>query len=138
MQDVNFAQVAGEAFSLLTGADIIEDNLDEEQPAGDEPTAAQKYDFDDQYRDYEEELPWPDTEKTQAWWTENSSRFRSGERYLSGLVINQKNIYQILFQGNQAQRRAAAFELTAADRNQTLIDTTIPVHHQLMLLNKLK
>jgi|GEM_PF-2231552 len=138
MEDVNFAQVAGEAFSLLTGANIIEDNLDEEQPAGDEPTAAQKHDFDEHYRDYEEELPWPSTERTQAWWSENASRFNSGERYLAGLAINRENTLKTLYQGNQAQRRAAAFELAAADQSQALIDTTIPVHYQLALLGKLK
>lgn len=111
MQDINVAQVAAEAFSLITGVDIVDLNFDANAPEGDEPNAAQKCTLDDQYRRYEEDLPWPDTELIERWWAQNESQFDQGERYLAGKIINEKNLHVLLQTGGQSQRSVAALHL---------------------------
>ncbi|MFK8031233.1 MAG: hypothetical protein AB8G18_13440 [Gammaproteobacteria bacterium] len=134
MSDIDVAQVAGEAFGLMTGVDIVEDDFDDEQPSGDEPTAAEKRAIDPFYRDYEEDLPWPHVVKCWDWWRDNGGSYGSGSRYLAGLEVNARNIERLLHTGNQVQRHAASVELGGLDNQRATFNTRLPVQLQKDLL----
>ena len=113
LNQVDVAQVAGEAFSLITGINLVDDDFDDIEPDGDEPSAAQKQQMDDQYCDYEEDLPWPHAEKIEQWWQLNNHKFDSSHQYFSGQTIKQDNLHCILKNGYQIERRIAALHLVA-------------------------
>jgi hypothetical protein len=71
MVDLEILRVAGEPFSLITGADLA--LLDPSTI----PRHERKMEEDDGLR-------WPDMQKIEAWLAANSSRFQKGVRYLHG------------------------------------------------------
>ena len=125
MKDPNYAQVAGEAFSILTGIDITEENLDANTPEENEKTAKEKRTIDEQYREYEEDLPWPDLEKIKVWWSQHISDFDDAKYYLAGKEITLDNLSQIMQIGKQAQRAAAAIHLAKIQPTCPFVQTTL-------------
>jgi uncharacterized protein (TIGR02270 family) len=108
------ARVAGESFSMIAGVDFSEEHLDRAPPDGfsagptDEPSD-ENIDIDQ-----DENLSWPDTEKVQAWWQREGSRFTLGIRHLRGAPLTTKNCNGVWRDGYQRQRRAAAYEIALA------------------------
>ncbi len=134
MDDINYAQVAGEAFSLLTGVNLIDNDLDDNAPKGEEPSGAEKRKMDSQYRDYEEDLPWPNVEKIWQWWVENEIKFSSSQCYLAGREINCNNLIEILSEGTQVQRHAAALALAKIQCDRPYFPCGIKAEKQFLLL----
>jgi len=106
------ARVAGESFSMITGTDLAEEALDGPAPVG--FTASP----DDQARD--ENLPWPDPAKVEAWWQNEEMRFPKSVRHLRGLPLAGDACNKILRDGRQRQRRAAAYGLALISPGQHL------------------
>ncbi|WP_426755859.1 TIGR02270 family protein [Myxococcus sp. Y35] len=104
MAEPAVAREAGEAFALLTGIDLAWEGLDAEPPqdevAVEDETAAKE----------SENLPWPATEKVAAWWHQHQGDFQKGTRYLVGKPISDMHLREVLRQGTQRQRAAAALE----------------------------
>jgi uncharacterized protein (TIGR02270 family) len=95
---------------MITGADLAKLKLegppqeappdpDDVRPGADAATEA------------DENLPWPDPKKVEAWWAGERGRFADGVRHLGGQPVNRETCQEILRTGFQRQRRAAAYEL---------------------------
>lgn len=104
MAEPAVAREAGEAFTLLTGADLAWENLDGEAPQ--EEVAVE----DEAAAKESEDLPWPAAEKVAAWWHHHQRDFQRGTRYLAGRPISDTHLRDVLRQGTQRQRAAAALE----------------------------
>jgi uncharacterized protein (TIGR02270 family) len=108
MATAELARVAGEAFCMITGADLSMQDLTGKMPDGfvsgptDDPED-EKVDLDP-----DEDLPWPSPELIGSWWRQNSSRFAPGKRYLVGHLVTKEILPTVLAQAYQRQRQAAA------------------------------
>jgi uncharacterized protein (TIGR02270 family) len=112
------ARPAGEAFSMITGADLAYLDLERDQPGGFEAGPTEDPADENVAMDADENLPWPDLQLIDKWWNANSSRFAAGRRYLCGREMTQASLVETLRDGYQRQRAAAALELAllAPDR----------------------
>ena len=107
METEDVARVAGQAFSMITGADLKYLDLDRDPP----PHEPVEEEDELQVLDVDRDLPYPDADKVADWWRSNRDRFQPGQRYLCGLEIKTENLRKVLIQGKQRQRAAAALEL---------------------------
>ncbi|SHN09230.1 TIGR02270 family protein [Rhizobacter sp. OV335] len=110
MADARFARVAGEAFTMITGADLDELGLKRDAPAAPAEAADPAEPVDPDHPD-DDELPWPDVDGLAAWWHGHRSAFEPGQRYLAGQPVAVQPLLTVLANGYQRQRAAAAFEL---------------------------
>ncbi len=125
MKKDTLARVAGEAFNLLTGIDIEQQQLT--RPI---PVRKWKLDnLDDSELDIELEdskLPWPDADKITTRWQQHSADVESGQRYFMGKGFKAStmtgHLNNIIASGYQRQRHAAALELA-------LLEPTHPLHN---------
>ena len=110
MKMPEYAQLAAEAFSFITGVDFIDEDLvlDPSMISGSvKKQLKQDRKQDPWTQSYEEDLPWPDPQAVEAWWTANQHRFQSGNRYLAGKTLTEENLRQIAEDGTQPQRHQA-------------------------------
>ena len=129
-----WARVAGEAFSMITGADLAYEDLDADQPDGFEAGPTEAPADEDVNMDPDEDLPWPKPARIQAWWDANLGRFSAGTRYLAGSPITEPNCRCLLATGMQRQRIAAALELALMHADAPLFETRAPGRRQQALL----
>lgn len=124
------ARVAGEAFAMITGADLAYLDLDGNQPEG--FTAGPNDDPKDENvePDPDEDLPWPDAALVAAWWSSQKSKFAPGKRYLLGREITAESALEALHVGRQRQRAAAAVELAILDPGKPLVEVRAPGFRQ--------
>ena len=108
MQDDVFARIAGESFSLITGADLAALDLErkppEHVPGGPSDDPAD----DDVAMDPDDSLPWPDRERVQRWWTEHADGMPANARCFMGRPPTPGHCADILREGLQRQRILAA------------------------------
>lgn len=113
MENCVLARIAGDAFSMITGADLNREHLDADASGGDgEADGA----------DPDEGLPWPSPERIARWWFARSEGFQPGVRYLRGQPITTESLAGALVQGTQRQRYAAALELSIRNAGQVLFE----------------
>ncbi|WP_434605137.1 TIGR02270 family protein [Pseudomonas sp. Z4-7] len=132
--DLPYARVAGEAFSLITGADLA--LLDLELRSSPDFAAGPNDDPEDSNvaMDPDENLPWPDPSAIEAWWQANGGQFQVGARYMLGLAHSERSFEQALVRGQQRQRVAAACGLARFRPDEALFPTSAPVLRQQRLL----
>ncbi len=111
MENPEIKRVAGEAFSMITGVDLAYEDLDEDWPEGFEAGPTEDPADEDVAMDEDEDLPWPNRVLLSQWWEKNKQHFQPGQRYLCGKPITEQNCMQVLNNGYQRQRSAAALEL---------------------------
>lgn len=128
------ARVAGEAFTLMTGADIPDGSLEGEPPVDFQSGPNDDPDDEDVAPDPDEDLPWPNQEKVKRWWHKKKSEFQEGKRYLLGKPIDEENAQRVLRVGRQRQRIAAALELSIMNPGKPLFETRAPGFRQKKLL----
>lgn len=128
------ARVAGEALSLITGADLAALDLEGAAPAG--PASGPNDDpaDDDVSLDEDESLPWPDTERLTAWWQVNATRFAAGTRHFVGQALSPAQATAVLSTGMQRQRVLAADHLMMLQSGSRRFNTAAPSHRQQRLL----
>lgn len=126
----DLARVAGESISLMTGVDIAYEDLEGDQPEGFESGPTEDPANDDVSMDPDEDLPWPDPQRIQAWWDANKDRFASGTRYLVGQPVSEAHCRGVLRTGFQWQRRAAALELALMKPGEPLFEVRMPGFRQ--------
>lgn len=109
MADERWARLAGEAFTLITGAVLDKHGLhrfapDDAPPSGptDAPADA------DVAMDDDEDLSWPDPVKVQAWWQAHARHFIAGRRYFMGREPDAAHAIEVLKRAGQRQRIMAA------------------------------
>jgi len=129
MADDALARVAGEAFHLITGADLA--LLDLERNAAEAATGPNDDPEDENVTmDEDDSLPWPDPRLVQAWWTQHGARFASGTRHLVGSPMTRHQCIDVLKNGYQRQRRAAAYHLCLLSPGTPLFEWRAPAWRQ--------
>jgi len=137
MKDEKLARLAGEAFSLITGADLTALNLRYARP--DLETGPNDNPEDDNVDvDVDGGLTWPDADKIQKWWSANESRFQKGTRYFMGQPVTREHCIEVLKNGYQRQRILAAHYLCLLDPGTPLFNTSAPAWRQQKLLASMK
>ena len=111
MKIPKLARVAGESFSLITGANIGFEDLDGEKPEGFEAGPTENPEDENVAMDSDLNLPWPDPALILKWWSARQGSFSKGTRYLLGQPITADSLRLALRNGFQRQRAAAAVEL---------------------------
>jgi uncharacterized protein (TIGR02270 family) len=131
MNNPTVARVAGEAFSMITGADLAYLDLDADQPADFTPPGPTDDPNDPTVdTDPDEHLPWPNAELITTWLNTHRSEFTDGTRHLCGKPISVTHCQHVLRHGYQRQRAAAALELAFLQPGQPLFDITAPARRQ--------
>lgn len=134
MRDIPNARVAGEAFSLITGADLalldleLRDTPDYDAGPNDDPADANVA------MDEDENLPWPDPDLIEAWWQREKSAYQNGKGYFLGQPIGEQSYRQALVQAQQRQRLVAAYGLARFRPTEALFPIAAPAWRQRALL----
>lgn len=135
------SRIAGNAFSTITGVDIVEANMEADAPtvaegdtSGEPDETSEETDEQAMAIDPDEDLPWPNRDRVARWWEANQGQFQPGERYLLGKPLTVENLQHVLRFGYQPQRAAAALELALKQPGQPLFDTRAPAARQRRLL----
>jgi uncharacterized protein (TIGR02270 family) len=128
------ARLAGESFTMITGADLAWSDLERlraesfvESPNDDPEDANVEIDPD-------ESLPWPDVDKVEKWWAANAARFQTGTRYFMGAPVIREHCIDVLKTGYQRQRILAAHYLCLLEPGTPLFNTSAPAWRQQRLL----
>lgn len=137
MDDPKLARLAGESFSFITGLDLAYLDLERNAPEEIELGPNDNPESDNVQMDEDGNLPWPDSTKIQTWWDANRSSFTNGERYFMGKLISRDHCMQILKEGFQRQRIAAAQYLCLLDPGMPLFPTSAPAWRQKRMLEKM-
>jgi len=128
------ARVAGEAFTLITGADLDVLQLWCSQPEHFESGPNEEPSDPDVDLDPDEGLLWPDQRKIEQWWSVNASRFQKGARYFLGAPVTREHCLDVLKNGYQRQRILAAHYLCLLNPVTQLFNTSAPAWRQQRLL----
>src|SRR5947207_929483 len=137
MADEKVTRLAGESFTFIAGLDLAHLDLERKAPEGVEFGPNGNPEDDNVDMDPDDNLPWPDPTKIQAWWSANGSRFRHGTRYFMGEPVNTDNCRRVLREGYQRQRIAAALYLSLMEPGTPLFPTSAPAWRQQRWLAKL-
>lgn len=137
MSDDKLARLAGESFSFITGADLAWLDLERKPPEHFESGPSDNPDDDDVAMDEDDGLPWPDQAKVQAWWSVNSHRFQPSVRYFVGAPPGWEHCLQVLRDGYQRQRLAAAQYLCLLRPGTPLFNCAAPAWRQKRLLGRM-
>ena len=120
MDSPEWAPLAAEALSMITGVDIEAQDLSLDTVQFQDKEKQQEYEFlseetwqerskrDALTQAYELELPFPDIHKIQQWWVAQSPKMICHTRYFSGCIPSMENLERIFRMGNQLHRRYAA------------------------------
>jgi len=130
MSDDKLARLAGEAFSFITGLDLSEPGFYREMPEDLETGPTEDPEDEDVSMDEDEDLPWPDPAKVDAWWRGNAARFTPGARYFVGAPPSPQHCLGVLRHGYQRQRIAAAQWLCLLQPGTPLFNTAAPAWRQ--------
>ena len=107
MAEGKLARAAGEAFSMITGADLALEDLERASVPDDAVPPIPARDDGIAAPDRDEHLPWPDPEHVHIWWDLNGAQFARTRRHLMGHVGDRAPDHA-WEAGSQRQRRSAA------------------------------
>jgi uncharacterized protein (TIGR02270 family) len=124
------ARLAGEAFTLITGADLDKLQLWRPQPEDFESGPNDDPNDTNVDIDPDEGLMWPDQQKVEKWWAANASRFQKGTRYFMGAPVTREHCIHVLKNGYQRQRILAAHYLCLLEPGTPLFNTSAPAWRQ--------
>lgn len=130
------ARVAGEAFTMLTGVDLAYEDMESEWPEGFEAGPTEDPEDENVEMDADENLPWPNAELIQRWWEQHQGDYSRKQRYLLGEVIEEEWLWNVLRNGRQRQRAAAAIELAIKNPGQPLFEVRAPGFRQQQMLDE--
>jgi uncharacterized protein (TIGR02270 family) len=135
MEVPDLSRVAGEAFSLITGADLAYEDLDRKKPEDFQSGPTEDPQDDDVAMDADDRLPWPNPALIAHWWAERQSEYQPGIRHLLGKPITEEWAERVLRIGKQRQRAAAALELALLRPGSVLFEVRAPGFRQQEMLN---
>jgi uncharacterized protein (TIGR02270 family) len=138
MKAPKLARVAGESFSLITGANIACEDLDGGRPQWFEAGPHENPEDEDVAMDADLSLAWPVPALIQKWWSTRQGNFDKGTRYLLGQPITSESLRLALKYGYQRQRAAAAIELALLNPGKPLFEVRASAHRQQRLLAREK
>jgi uncharacterized protein (TIGR02270 family) len=108
MTDDVLARLAGESFSMITGADLAALDLERKPPDGVRNGPSDDPDDDDVSLDEDESLPWPDRELVLRWWQRHAPQMPVDQRSFLGAPPTAAHCTQALRDACQRQRIVAA------------------------------
>ncbi len=123
MKNADLARLAGEAFSTVTGIDLVKYQLVNELPDLNEQIADEENDDEFVELNEDENLPFPIMEKVVAVWQKYGQHFTSGQRFFMGKALNREVLSYQLKNGSQRRRHSAAYELALMDIEHPLVNT---------------
>jgi uncharacterized protein (TIGR02270 family) len=130
MADDKLARLAGEAFSVITGADLAWLDLERKPPENIETGPNDDPDDADVEMDADDGLPWPDQSRVQAWWAQHGPRFSPGSRHFVGAPVTRSHCIDVLKNGYQRQRIVAAYHLCLLNPGTPLFEWRAPAWRQ--------
>ena len=134
MQDLKLSRLAGESFSYITGLDLAYLDLERKPPDGVDFGPNDDPNDDNVAMDGDDGLPWPDVEKISSWWQAHGQRFTPGARYFMGEPPSTAHCLEVLKNGFQRQRMAAAIYLCLLKPGTPLFNCAAPAWRQQRLL----
>ncbi len=134
MQDLKLSRLAGESFSYITGLDLAYIDLERKPPEEVDFGPNDDPNDDNVAMDEDDGLPWPDVEKISNWWQANGQRFTLGTRYFMGQPPSTAHCLEVLKNGFQRQRMAAAIYLCLLKPGTPLFNCAAPAWRQQRLL----
>jgi uncharacterized protein (TIGR02270 family) len=130
MADDIWARLAGEAFSLITGADLALLDIERKPPEGVDFGPNADPEDEDVAMDEDDSLPWPDQAKVQTWWQTNARRFTPDQRYFAGELPSPTHCIHVLQTKGQRQRIQAAEYLCLLRPGSKLFPVAAPAWRQ--------
>lgn len=130
MADDTLARLAGEAFSLITGADLAALDLERKPPEGVESGPNDDPEDENVALDEDDSLPWPDQGKLQRWWHARAAGLPAGRRFFMGAAPSPEALARVLREGFQRQRIVAALWLCLLAPGSRLFATAAPAWRQ--------
>lgn len=134
MENPELARLSGEAFSLITGADIAYEDLETDLPEDFQAGPTENPEDENVDLDPDEDLPCPDPVLTEQWRLQRKQRYIAGKRYLLGKPVSEIHCRAVLKTGTQRQRYAAALELALMRPEAVLFETRAVGKKQLRML----
>jgi len=134
MENPELARAAGESISLITGLNLVAENLAGEQPEGFEAGPNDDPQDENTEMDLDEDLPWPDANLVSGWWEQHKGNFNVGSRYIDGKPVSPAQCNHVLKHGMQSHRSAAALELALSRADAPWFNTLAPGSWQLKSL----
>ena len=134
MADDAMARLAGESFSMITGADLAALDLERKPPEGLETGPNDDALDDNVALDEDDNLPWPDAERAQRWWQAHATRMAAGTRLFVGSPPSPESLAGVLREGLQRQRIAAARLMSLMVHGTKLFATAAPAWRQMRRL----
>lgn len=115
MQDVIHSRVAAEAFSMITGVNLEQALLTQDEPENFTSGPNDDPGNTDVKLDDDENLPWPNVTMVASYWNVIKAKYIYGHRYLLGAEINSEILINKKNNVFQRQRHAVALELAILD-----------------------
>ena len=137
MEEESAARLAGEAFALITGADLESARLTRPRPEAFESGPNDNPEDPNVEQDPDDGLPWPDPERVTRWWQENGAAFSIGARYFLGSCVTLGHCRKVLETGAQRQRKLAAHYVCLLETGTVLFNTSAPAWRQQRLLARM-
>lgn len=134
MDDDAKARLAGEAFSLITGADLALLDLERKPPATIAGGPSDDPDDADVALDEDDSLPWPDRALVERWWSAHAGAMPLDARCFMGGAPTPSRAADVLRTGFQRQRHAAARLRSLLQPRTPLFPTCAPSWRQSRLL----
>jgi uncharacterized protein (TIGR02270 family) len=137
MADDKLARIAGESFSMITGLDLAWLDLERKPPENFESRPNDDPGDPNVDRDPDDGLPWADQSLIQRWWSAHGSQFVPGNRYFMGAPVSRAHCIDVLKNGYQRQRIAAAYHLCLLHPGTPLFEWRAPAWRQERLLDQM-
>jgi uncharacterized protein (TIGR02270 family) len=134
MKEEPLSRIAGESFSMITGADLAALDLERKPPEGVRNGPTDDPDDDDVAMDEDESLPWPDPEQVQRWWQSHAATLPAGVRCFMGAQPGSAECVRVLREGFQRQRIVAARHQVLLSPGVKLFPVCAPAWRQQRLL----
>lgn len=135
MDDPARAPLAGESFSLITGADLAAQGLERLPDAEPVDDAGEEEEEEKQAGapapiDADQALPRPEPTLVAAWWQRHGAGFAEGKRYFMGRPVSAEHCAEVLREGSQRQRALAARHRCLLMPGESLFNTAAPAWRQ--------
>ena len=130
LPDAALGRLAGQAFSMITGVNLVEENLDRPAPETVSTGPTDSAEDNDVASDPDESLPWPDGENINRYWSQRKDKPGPGIRHLQGKPVTPATCYATLRTGFQPQRATAALQLKLLQPAQPMFCIDAPVWRQ--------
>ncbi|MCC6559519.1 MAG: TIGR02270 family protein, partial [Polyangiaceae bacterium] len=131
------ARLAGGAFTMITGINLMEEKLAAKPPEGFQSGPNDDPEEEDVSMDPDDSLPWPDAARVAAWWQRHAGEFKRGTRYLLGKPMTPDWLERVLRSGSQPARAAAALELSLRQPRRPVFEVRAPGFQQRRALGRM-